>query len=156
MQKKGLDLSTMPKARVVKAIASPTELKFAATLKQALKSKVLILLKVRVLDVLELEPVADVKRAYFWRDYLGDVYFDFVVCSKQTLAPIVAVELDGDEPLKRGRASRDVAKSTLAKSAGFPVIRIAATDTYTPEALRAKLIADYKHAKAGPLPVEMA
>lgn len=36
------------------------------------------------------------------------------------------------------------------------VLRIAATDTYTPEALRAKLIADYKHAKAGPLPVEMA
>lgn len=37
----------------------------------------------------------------------------------------------------------------------LPVIRITATDTYTPEALRAKLIADYKHAKSGPLPVEM-
>jgi hypothetical protein len=156
MERKGIDLSTCPRARLVKAICSPAELAFAGTLKQALKSKVLILLKVRILDVLELiEDPLDRKRMFFWRDFLGDIHFDYVVCSKQTLTPLLAVELDHDEPLKRGRATRDVAKTTIAARAQFPLVRISAAATYAPADLRQKLIAEYKRGKAGTLPVEM-
>ena len=157
MPSKGIDLSTCPQARVVQAICSPAELAFAGTLKQALRSKVLILLKVRVLDVIHLiDDSADKRRMFFWRDYVGDIHFDYVICSKQTMTPLMAVELDHDQPLQRGRATRDVVKNTLAQRAAFPLVRINATDAYTPTALREKLIAAYKQAKAGPLPVEMA
>ena len=75
--------------------------------------------------------------------------------SRQAFRQLLAVELDNDEPLKRGRATADVIKSHLAARAAFPLIRINAYDTYTPAALRQKPIVEYNHAKSGPLPVEM-
>jgi len=68
---------------------------------------------------------------------------------------LLAVELDNDEPLKRGRATADAIKSHLAARAAFPLIRINAYDTYTPAALRQKPIKDDTLAKKEPLRVEM-
>src|SRR4051794_12008074 len=102
MLRKGIDPATCPQASIVKAICSPAELEFADTLRHALDpKKVLVLVKVRVLDVIELENDPDKKRLFFWRDMLGDQHFDYVVCSKKTLAPILAVELDGTETVRR-------------------------------------------------------
>src|SRR4051794_12944551 len=93
-EKKGIDHTTCPKARVARSLWSETEKTFADILTRALQRKVRVFLKVRVLDVIELVDEPDKRRLFFWRDILGDKHFDYVVCRRETLEPLLAVELD--------------------------------------------------------------
>src|SRR4051794_32575692 len=93
MPQKGINHTTCPKARVVRSLWSEQERAFADVLTKALKRKVIVFLKVRGLDVIELYDEPD-RRLFFWRDILGDKHFDYVVCRRETLEPLLAVELD--------------------------------------------------------------
>lgn len=152
---KGIDHATCPKARVVKTLFSAAEAQFAGVLMKAFKLKVNVFVKVRVLDVIELHDEPDRKRLFFWRDILGDKHFDYVVCRKGTLEPLIAVELDDPAVRKRSSTETDV-KTTAARNAKFPIARFAAGACLTPEMVRQKLVAEYRLARAGPLPEEMA
>jgi len=94
MAGKGIDHATCPKARVVHSLWNESERTFADVLMKALQRKVRIFVKVRVLDVIELVDEPDKRRLFFWRDILGDKHFDYVVCRRETLEPLLAVELD--------------------------------------------------------------
>lgn len=156
MSGKGIDHATCPKARVAKTLWTPAEQAFGQVLMKAFKLKVNVFVKVRVLDVIELDPAEpDKKRLFFWRDVLGDKHFDYVVCRKGTLEPLIAVELDDPAVRKRSTTETDV-KATAARNAKFPVARFAAGANLTPELVRQKLVAEYRLARAGPLPEEMA
>lgn len=85
MAGKGIDHARCPKARVRPSLFSGPERAFADVLKRALQKKVVVFLKVRVLDVIELYAEPDRRRLFFWRDVLGDQHFDYVVCRKDTL-----------------------------------------------------------------------
>lgn len=154
MSGKGIDHSSCPKARVVRSLWSQSENKFSEVLLKALKRKVRVFVKVRVLDVIELVDEPDKRRMFFWRDVLGDKHFDYVVCSRETLQPFLAVELD-DPRVPRHSTMADDVKATAARKAGFPLVRFSAGSSLTPQLVRQKLIAEYRLAKAGPLPEEM-
>src|SRR5690349_874341 len=95
MAGKGVDHSTCPGARVVKSLGTTREMAFTEVLIKALRNKVKVFVKVRALDVIELdEGEKDKRRLFFWKDVLGDQHFDFVVCGGKTLEPLIAVELD--------------------------------------------------------------
>lgn len=120
------------------------------------KGRVKVFIKVSVLDVIQLDAAEpDKKRLFFWRDVLGDKHFDYVICRRETLEPLLAVELD--DPANRRRAGvADDVKATAARLAAFPVVRFSARDLkLTPELVRAKLIAEYRAVRAGTLPEEM-
>src|SRR4051812_34780951 len=117
MSGKGIDHGTCPKARVVGALWTESEDRFAKILLKALKDKARVFLKVRVLDVIELVDEADKRRLFFWRDVLGDKHFDYVVCGSKTLEPLLAVELDDPNVRKRSSTAEDV-KATVARRAG--------------------------------------
>jgi hypothetical protein len=155
MPGKGIDHATCPKARVARSLWSGTEKTFAEVLMKALRRKVRIFLKVRVLDVIELaDDEPDKRRLFFWRGILGDKHFDYVVCRRETLQPLLAVELD-DPGVKRRSTTADDVKATAARNAAFPLVRFSAASNLTPELVRQKLIAEYRLARAGPLPEEM-
>ncbi len=149
MPARGIDHSTCPKARVVPALWSLAERAFADVLLAAFKPMTVnVLLKVRVLDVIELIGEPDRKRLFFWRDILGDKHFDYVVCSRRTLEPLIAVELD--DPGRRPRTSTEIdVKTTVAARARFPVVRFSAATTPTPKAVRERLIDAYRAARDG-------
>jgi hypothetical protein len=152
---KGIDHTTCPKARVARSLWSATEKAFANVLMKAFQKKVNVFIKVRVLDVIELDGKGvDRRQLFFWRDILGDKHFDYVVCRRDTLEPILAVELD-DPTVPRRSTTADDVKSTAARNAGFPVVRFSAGANLTPELVRQMLIAEYRLARAGPLPEEM-
>lgn len=112
-------------------------------------------LKVRVLDVSELDGTGvDRRQRFFWRDVLGDKHFDYVVCRAKTLEPLLAVELDDATVVRRSTTADDV-KPTAARNASFPLVRFSAASNPTPELVRQKLIAQYRLARAGPLPEEI-
>lgn len=154
MTSKGIDHSTCPKARVVGSLWSATERAFADVLMRAFKKRMVVFLKVRVLDVIELHGEPDKRRLFFWRDVLGDQHFDYVVCTRETLRPLLAVELD-DPTVRKSSTTADDVKATAARNAGFPLVRFSAGSNLTPELVRLKLIAEYRLARAGPLPEEM-
>ena len=105
--------------------------------------------------MIELVDEPDKRRLFFWRDIpLGDKHFDYVVCRRETLEPLLAVELDDPGVVRRSSTADDV-KATAARKAGFPVVRFTAGSRMTPELVRQKLIAEYRLARAGPLPEEM-
>ena len=154
MATKGIDHATCPKARVVGSLWTGPERAFADVLVKALKKKVIVFLKVRVLDVIELADEPDKQRLFFWRDILGDKHFDYVVCRRETLQPLLAVELDDPRVRRRSTIDDDV-KATAARKASFPLVHFSAATNLTPELVRQKLIAEYRVARAGPLPEEM-
>lgn len=154
MPGKGIDHTTCPKARIAGSLWTTTEKAFADILMKAFKRKVNVFLKVRVLDVIELIDEPNKRRLFFWRDILGDKHFDYVVCRSETLEPLLAVELD-DPNTRRRLTSADDVKATAARNAGLPLVRFSAAVNLTPELVRQKLIAEYRLARAGPLPAEM-
>lgn len=154
MAKKGIDLTTCPKARIVGSLWTRREQEFSRTLRKAFLKPVVIFLKVGVLDVIELVDEPDKRRLFFWRNVLGEMHFDYVICRGDTLEPLLAVELD--DPLVRRRSTAsDDAKATAARQAAFPVAHFSAAVHLTPELVRQKLIAEYRLARTGPLPEEM-
>jgi hypothetical protein len=156
MTGKGINHASCPKARVAESLWSEKEKAFADVLTRALKQKVRVFLKVRVLDVIELDATEkDKKRLFFWRDILGDKHFDYVVCRRETLEPLLAVDLD-DARMRKNSTTADDVTSTAARKAGFPLVRFSAGSNLTPQLVRQKLIAEYRIVKAGPLPEEMA
>src|SRR3954452_23728747 len=126
MPTKGIDHTTCPKARVVRSLWTDAERAFADVLVKALKQKVRVFLKVGVLDVIEFYDEPDKRRLFFWRDVLGKEHFDYVVCSRETMKPLLAVELDDPRVPKKSSTSDDV-KTTAARNAGFPLVRFSAT-----------------------------
>jgi hypothetical protein len=155
MSSKGIDHTTCPKARVVPALWSLAERGFAEVLMSAFKPKsVNVFVKVRVLDVIELYGEPDRKRLFFWRDVLGDKHFDYVVCRRGTLEPLIAIELD--DASRRSRTSTEIdVKTTVAARARFPVVRFNASTTPTPLAIRERLIEAYRAARDGAVLEEM-
>ena len=154
MAGKGIDHATCPKARVVRSLWSETERAFADILIRALRQKVKVFLKVGVLDVIELVDEPDKKRLFFWREVLEGKHFDYVVCQRNTLKPLLAVELD-DPTVRRRSTTDDDVKATAARNAGFPLVRFSVGLNLTPQLVRQKLIAEYRVVRAGPLPEEM-
>lgn len=154
MPTKGIDHSTCPKARVATSLWSESEKAFTDILMRAFKKKVNVFVKVRVLDVIELVDEPDKRRLFFWRDILGDKHFDYVICRRDTLEPLLAVELEDPQKSRRSSTAAEV-KTTAARKANFPLVRFASGQKLTPELVRAKLVAEYRLAKAGPLPEEI-
>ena len=157
MAGKGVDHTTCPKTRIVRSLWSDAEKAFSTVLMNAFhKGRVKVFIKVSVLDVIQLDAAEpDKKRLFFWRDILGDKHFDYVVCRRDTLEPLLAVELDDAKQPRRTSTADDV-KTTAARLAAFPVVRSSADGLkLTPELVRAKLIAEYRLVRAGALPEEM-
>jgi len=155
MPAKGIDHATCPKARIARSLWTETEKAFAGVLMKAFQKKVNVFIKVRVLDVIELDGKGvDRRQIFFWRDILGDKHFDYVICRRETLEPLLAVELDDPKVPRRSTTADDV-KATATRNASFPVVRFSAGAKLTPELVRQKLIAEYRLARAGPLPEEM-
>lgn len=154
MPTKGIDHATCPKARIAKSLWTKQEQAFAAVLLKSLRNQVKVFMKVRVLDVIELINEPDQKKMFFWRDILGDKHFDYVICRRETLEPLIAVELDDPQVRRRSTTADDV-KATAARKASFPLVHFSAASKLTPELVRQKLIAEYRLARAGPLPEEM-
>jgi hypothetical protein len=98
--------------------------------------------------VIERYDEPDRRRLFFWRDVLGDRHFDFRLCRKDTLEPLLAVDLDDPAVPKRSTTSDD-AKATAARNATFPLVHFSAAANLTPDLV---LISGCGLARTEPLP----
>jgi hypothetical protein len=123
-----LSAPTFPYRR--KSLLSPTELEFYNALKLGVGDRFLILLKVGVRDLCEIT-----HRDVAAFDRVPAVQMDFVLCDQATLAPVVAIQLDGSTLYARDRAERDTFMKELFRVIGVALIHQRVQKSYDPAAI---------------------
>lgn len=120
-------------------LVSPAERSFLGVLDQASGEDCRVLVKVRVADVLRIEGVQDKSKRQSAFNRIAAKHFDFVLCNPDTLAPIAAIELDDRSHRRTSRQHRDTFLDKACETAGLPLIRISAANTYAPAEIREQL-----------------
>ena len=97
----------------------------------------MIFMKVKLVDLVSLKP-----RHSFWEHFsaINRKQIDFVVCDA-TLAPVLAIELDGQPNLRPTRSNSDLVSSILA-NVSLPVVHVPHRRRYLFSELR-RLLAPY-------------
>jgi hypothetical protein len=104
------------------ALFTPAERSFLGVLHQAVGGNAAIFGKVRVADVVEPRPGlnrSDRQRAF---NKISGKHFDFLLCDKEDLSVICAIELDDRSHQSKGRHQRDEFLQGVCVAAGVPLI----------------------------------
>jgi hypothetical protein len=64
---------------------------------------------------------------------------DFILCSRQTLEPVAAIEVDDPSHLRSDRQERDRFVNAVFKEVGMPLLRVRAAHRYDAEKIRSEL-----------------
>lgn len=136
------DKAKNPKTYLYKlnpALFTPTEVAFYQALRDAVEDHYLIFGKVRVADILsprQTSTRSDWQGAF---NKINAKHFDFVLCARESLNIVAAIELDDRSHDQPKRMQRDDFLNQAAQSAGLQLIRFSARSTYSAESLRRKL-----------------
>lgn len=122
------------------SLMSKAERSFYGVLVQAVGEEYRIFAKVRVADVLK--PAKGMDRSQ-WRKAFNQInrkHFDFVLCERDDLRFVYAIELDDKSHENDERKSRDQLIDQACKEAGLPLIHIRAARGYAHDALRNQIL----------------
>jgi very-short-patch-repair endonuclease len=84
--------------------------------------------------LLTISPGTQQFRAY--QNKIDRKHVDFVLCTSDDLAPVLAVELDDGSHERRDRRARDAFVDRALDIAGLPILRVPAQRGYAPGELR--------------------
>ena len=113
---------------------SAAERSFYEVLWRAAGDQIHVFAKVRLADVVYVARGTGSWQTHFNR--IQSKHIDFLLCDRQKIAPLVAIELDDSSHDANARESRDQVVDAVCEAAGLPIIRITAQRAYTPESLR--------------------
>ena len=118
---------------------SPAERSFLGVLEQAVGADYRIFGKVRAADVVTVKSMSD--RSAWQRAFnrISAKHFDFVLCSKDDLAIVAAIELDDKSHQQRKRQERDEFILGLCKAVELPLVQVPAQRTYSVQEVRAQV-----------------
>lgn len=121
------------------SLMSEAEKKFFHSLKIAINDNAEVFSKVRIADILE--PRRQKNRKTWWKTFnrISSKHFDFVICKKDSLDVICAIELDDKSHLKSKAMKRDKLVEEACISADFALVRVKAKGQYEITAIREKL-----------------
>jgi hypothetical protein len=106
---------------------------FFGVLQTAVAERYLICLMVRMADLLFVQ-----KGSQGWRHYFNKIsakHIDFVLCDRNTVRPLLAIELDDASHNRSNRRKRDNFVDSACEAAGLPILRVPARATYNAEDL---------------------
>ena len=127
------DLSHLPYQRE-RYLLSQAERKFFGILCRAAGDRFYVCPKVRIADVLYVP--AGTNRWYARFNRIAMKHLDFVVCSRATLSPVLAVELDDRSHERLDRQARDKFVDAALQAAGLPLERVSARRVYVIDDIR--------------------
>lgn len=93
--------------------------------------------KVRLADIIYVSET-DKRQSYF--NKIKSKHIDFLLCDKNSMSPILAIELDDNSHLRDDRINRDVFLDKALKSAGLKFVRFRVQQSYDINAIKEKLI----------------
>jgi len=128
-QKQGKQSTDYP-YRKLDVLFSPAERSFLGVLNQAVDENTQIFGKVRVADVIA--PKKGISRSDWQKSFnkISGKHFDFLLCDKNDLSVLCAVELNDSSHNSKKRKDRDTFLEGACQSADVPLVQIAARATY--------------------------
>lgn len=116
--------------RKLDVLFSPAERSFLGILNQAVGKDVQIFGKVRIADVIA--PKKGMSRSDWQKSFnkISGKHFDFLLCAKNDLSVLCAVELNDSSHNSKKRKDRDAFLEGACQSANVPLVQIAARSTY--------------------------
>ena len=124
---------------IANSLLTNAELNFYKVLREAVSESQIICPKVRMQDVLWTKTYR-VKDKQSFINKVNRKHFDFVICDKDTLKPLMAIELDDKSHEEDDRKERDEFVNALfTKSLGFRVIHIPVRYSYDIIELQGKI-----------------
>lgn len=141
-----------------RALFSPAERSFFGILHQAVDGKAAIFGKVRVADVVE--PRTDLNRSA-WRSAFNRIsgkHFDFLLCDKEKLSVLCAIELDDRSHQSKRRHQRDEFFKGVCEAGYVPLVQVPVRSGYVINEVK-QLVAPYltainTPAQESPLPIQ--
>ena len=127
--------------RKLDALFSPAERSFLGVLNQAVGDDVQIFGKVRVADIVT--PNKGVSRSDWQKAFnkISGKHFDFVLCARNDLSVLCAVELNDSSHNSEKRKERDAFLEDACQSAKVPLVQITARSTYNINEIRQSVAA---------------
>lgn len=115
-------------------LLSKAERSFFGVLQQAVGAEFLIFAKIRVGDLLWL-PKGTEGRTSHW-NRIQSKHVDFVICDRENVRPLVAIELDDSSHGTQKRQARDQFMEEAFQAAGLPLLRVPAKAGYNVSVLQ--------------------
>ncbi len=112
-----------------------SERKFFVVLQNVINGKFIIFSKVRITDLLEAPKSLGNPSFYQHFNKIKSKHVDFVICDKERMIPLLAIELDGSSHSRPDRIKRDEFVDQAFKSAGLPIMHIRNSASYNKEDL---------------------
>ncbi len=127
--------------RKIEALFSPAERSFLGVLNQVVGDNAQIFGKVRVADVIT--PNKGISRSDWQKSFnkISGKHFDFLLCNKNDLSVLCAIELNDSFHNSKKQKDRDTFLKGACQSADVPLIRIAAQATYSINEMQQSLAA---------------
>ena len=121
------------------ALFTPAELAFLRVLDSAAGEHYRLFGKVRVADVIAVFPVSD--RGAWQRAFnkISAKHFDFVLCRRDTMAVVAAIELNDSSHGRKKRQTRDAFLEEVCASVKLPLVQVRAAVDYPVESVRNQL-----------------
>lgn len=117
-------------------LLSAAEKSFLAALDEAAAGSMRVFAKVRLMDLIL--PAQGTARRQTAINKIQSKHVDFVLCDKATLAVLGVVELDDRSHEEPDRRDRDGFVDGAVKSAGIPIVHVAAKASYDVTELRSE------------------
>lgn len=121
--------------RLTQRFLSPAELSFYKVLLHALPKGIVVNVKPRLADILFV-PRGSAGR-WALQNKIQSKHVDFLLCSGQTMAPQLAIELDDKSHARVDRIERDEFVDQAFAAAGLAVIHVKARPSYVLDDIRA-------------------
>lgn len=111
-----------------------TEKDFYTVLSKVVSSEYLLFSKVRMSDLLYLPKMSN-SNYYHYQNKIQSKHVDFLLCDKENIKPLLAIELDDPSHLKVERILRDTLVDKIFESAQLPILHIQASSSYQSDEL---------------------
>ena len=115
---------------------TPVERTFLGLIEEAVGNEFRILCRVKMGDILTIHQSTDKKTSKNAASRAGSKHLDFVLCSKDDMSPIIAIDLVHSSGKDGYKAQRDFYVSGALDAAHIPHVRIKVRSGYKPQDIR--------------------
>jgi len=130
---------------------SPAETRFLLSLEEAISHKYRVFGKVRVADVITPKKGSNRSNWQIAFNKISAKHFDYILCSKEELVVVAAVELDDKSHGSKKAKARDALLEDACSSANLKLIRFSAKSSYDIRTINDRIEASLDSSEEGAL-----
>lgn len=131
-KKKRQDFSYLKKD----SLLTEAEKSFYAVLQDVVGDSYLLFSQVSLLEIVSVPDGLNRSDRYSAKNKIQSKHIDFLLCEKETIRPLVAIELDDSSHYQADRIARDDFLNEAFASAGLPLLRIKTASHYDPAVIQ--------------------